>query len=400
MRILIFALMLGLSVHAWAADFYFTKNNLWFDPTDKETVTAVLDLKGIEHATVQMLLSYYLPPPIFQRIQIEIAEQYGQPFVRATFSNMSHADLVRVSEMLPQFVQPRFGGTTMSPEIPLALRVENLKGHDDFVAAVTGLPLKTIKDIDKAAIKAEKTGKTLVVRYFLDDRKKDDPQDYKELRTANGDAVVTVIPANTYGQMPLSVPGKSVVFHSRSFHGMTILGSLNPGLANSQIAQALTANKYVEALFWNQYAPEALPETHLLANMNLNLANPLILVQQLNQMYPEGWVMKGVNESSSNFSIITDQTKLVEEIEAYSHSDFEQFKAKTYQEMAGYDEDNIYETLQEHKNYFGWRASLYLKNPTRVIIQRKVAIKREFRVEVIGGKVLVKGTIDRHNWLL
>ena len=313
-------------------------------------------------------------------------------------SQLTHQEILNVKRALPDI--QRFGGRSLSPEIPLAIRIRDVHGHDDFLAAISGLPLKTIQEIDQAVIRNRAAGRPTVVRYFLDDREHGNPEDFKKLAKAYENSVVTHIPANSYGKMPLVVPGSSVVFHSRVFHNQSILGQLNPGLVNSNIAQILTANKYVESLFWQQYAPEALPETHLLSKMNLNLANPQKLVEQLNHKFPQGWVMKGVNESATNFSIITDQTKLAQEIEAYQKSDFEKFKAATYQRLVGYDDDDIYTALQEHKNYFGWRASQYLNSPERVIVQRKVDIDREFRVEAINGKILRKATIDRHNWWL
>jgi hypothetical protein len=386
------------AIRALSADFYLTQDNLWFDKDDRTSVSAVVELRHVSLLQMESVFKTQLPANIYHRATFEESQQYGEEFIRVTFSNMHHADLLMIKEILPNFV--RLGAKTLTPEIPMAPRIKNLKGHDDFVAAVSGLPLKTVVEIDEAVERAHITGHPIVVRYYLDDREKGDPKDFEHLKKFNGDAVVTYIPANTFGQMPLYVPGHSIVFHARTFHGRSILGSLNPGLVNANIAQALTANKYVEALFWKQYAPEALPETHLLSSMDLELSNPARLTVQLDKMFPQGWVMKGVSESSSNFSIITDKTKLAEEIEAYRNSDFDKFKEETYRKMAGYDEDNIYETLQRHKNYLGWRASLYLKKPSNVIVQRKADIDREFRVESIGGRILKKATIDRHNWWL
>jgi hypothetical protein len=382
---------------SYAGDFFLTQDNLWFDQADKTQVHAVIEVKDLKHAEVDLVMRTYLPPSVYRKMKLEIVS-VTPAIIRVQIQQMNHAELLLVKGVMPQLV--RFGGHSLSPEIPLAVRVTDLKGHDDFLANVSGLPQKTIKQLDAAVEKGQRSGEPVVVRYYLDDREKTNPQDYEHLMKYHGDAVVTHIPANTFGQMPLYVPGKSVVFHARSFHGKTILGQINPGLPNSSIAQALTANKYIEALFWQQYAPGALPETHLLSLMGLDLSNVSQLVADLNRRFPEGWVMKGVNESSSNFSIITDKTDLVAEIQAYRNSDFEKVRAMTLKKMAGYDEDNIYEALQEHPNYFGWRASLYLKNPQNVIVQRKVAIDREFRVESIGGRILKGATIDRHNWLL
>lgn len=395
-KIILFVFM-SFQVSALAADFFLTKENLWFDRSDRTLVNAVIDIKDMKYAQVDLVMKGYLPPILYSKIKLEVVS-VEKNIVRANLSRMTHAELITVKRIIPQLT--RLGGHSLSPEIPFAIRVTQLKGQDEFVAEVTGLPKKTIQEIDMEVASGQNPEKPLIVRYFLDDREKADPANFAYLMKYYGDAIVTTIPANTFGEMPLYVPGQSILFQARSFHGKSILGKYNPGLVNSNIAQALTANKYVESLFWEQYAPGALPETHLLSLMNLDLDNVPRLVAELNRQFPEGWVMKGVNESSSNFSIITDKTDLVAEIEAYRKSDFEKFKAEVYKRMSGYDEDNIYEALQEHKNYFGWRASLYLKNAHNVIVQRKVDIDREFRVEAIGGTILKGATIDRHNWWL
>lgn len=398
MKKVLVLLIMALTSQLFAADLFLTKENYWFDPNDATLVDASLEVKDLKFAEVDQILKVYLSPHLYKKLKIDRNVSAGMSLLQVSINQVDHSELMQIKKILPQFV--RFGAHSLGPEIPLAIRVRNLKGHDDFVSAVSGIPIRTIQEIDQAVERNKSSGKPLIIRYYLDDREKEDPEDFHELSKSYGDAIVTHIPANTFGQMPLVVPGESVVFHSRSFHGGSILGTLNPGLVNSHIAQALTANKYIEALFWKQYAPEALPETHLLSNMGLNLGNPSELVKQLNKRFPEGWVMKGVNESSSNFSIITDKTKLSVEIEAYRRSDFEKFKNETYRKMSGYDEDNIYEALQEHKNYFGWRASQYLSRPDHVIIQKKAEIVKEFRVESIGGRILHGASIDRHNWWL
>jgi hypothetical protein len=390
--------VLLFQIQSGAADFFLTKNNLWFDSSDNTRVDAIVELSGVPKEQVRSVLAEKISGPTLSKITVEDLEPSKS--VRISLHQMNHAELLLMKSLLPSM--KALGAAPLSPEIPFAIRVHNLRGHDSFVAEVSGLPLKTVQEIDQVVTERQLHGSSrpIIVRYFLDDREHEDPKDYKILKAANGDAIVTHIPANLRGQMPLYVPGQSIVYQTRTFHGQNILGKINPGLVNAHIAQALTANKYVESLFWEKYAPGALPETHLLALMNLPLNDVAALVQALNQRFPEGWVMKGINESSSNFSIITDKTKLIEEIQSYQKSDFEKFKKKTYKDLAGFDEDNIYEALQEHKNYFGWRASQYLQNPRHVIVQRKVNIDREFRVESVGGRILKGATVDRHNWYL
>ncbi len=398
MRFALLCFVCLISAQVFAADFLFTDENYWFDSQDQEKVNASIDVTGLLHAEVQSFIHYFVAPITGKKMTIHRMMEMNQEFFQIELHQLSHTELVRVKRALPEI--QRFGGHSLSPEIPLAIRIRDLKGHDDFVAAISGLPLKTIRQIDEIVAKNSISGNTTVLRYFLDEREKEDPENFKSLAKAYEHSILTHIPANSFGKMPVYIPGSSVVFHARTFHGQNVLGRLNPGLVNQHIAQILTSNKYVESLFWKQYAAEALPETHLLSSMGLNLAQPQELVRQLNQKFPQGWVMKGVNESSSNFSIITDKTQLTEEISSYQKSNFDSFMHETNIALAGSDEDKIYETLQKHKNYFGWRASQYLQHPEHVIVQRKADIDREFRVEAIGGKILKNASVDRHNWWL
>lgn len=389
-----------------AADLLMTDNSLWFDATDRTEVkiSAEIGNYSAEKLLIRLQASYgaklkrsgektfvfgITENPLVLRTTYEGSE----PYLILTGKKAFHRDIVRLNQILKE-VETQ-GARSRSTEMPLAVRVHDLKNQDAFVANVTGVPVRTIRELDSAVGE-----KPLIFRYFLDDRRKTNPADYQELKPHYKDSILSYIPANSFGRLPLVVPGSSVIFHSRTFHGASVLGAYNPGLVNAQIAQALTANKFVEAKFWNEFAPGALPETHLLGQIASRFNSIEDLVDGLNKKFPSGWVMKGLNESNSNFSILTDKIDFKKEYRDYLGSDFEKYRAAVAVEKAGMDEDDLFMELQKHKNFLGWRISEYLQKPFNVIVQNRVQIDREFRIEVIAGRVLRGATIDRHNWLL
>jgi|GEM_PF-5210322 hypothetical protein len=385
-----------LTQSARAADFLVTENDLWFDGQDATIVKISAEIAGSDMATIRTAL-------INNGVNLSYVQLSNSvtPFEKVIVLSQDealHVDIVRINAALADLKMK--GATNPDLDLPLAVRVHDLKGHNDFVAAISGIKEKTIVEIDAAVEKSKKSGEPVIFRYFLDDREKEDPKTWSELKPYYRESIVGTIPSNSFGRMPLVIPGDSVVFHTRTFHGPSIVGRFNPGLINGSVIRMITNNKLVEALFWRQYAPESIPETKLLSDLKLNLKDVRELARGLHKLYPAGWVMKGVMEANSNFSIVTDKVDLVKEIEGYRNSDFEILRAKTVKELAGFDEDAIYQKLQEHPNYFGWRISQYLEKPENAILQPRVAIDREFRVEVIAGKVLRGATIDRHNWLL
>jgi hypothetical protein len=404
---------------AQAANVMITNDQLWFDAQDKTPVQIMVEVKGANSREVANLLAAALgnekvklqgEASVIQRSlssPLSIYDVNGEAGggslgfsdteVRIEAQGLYHSDVVRLNKALRELKKSGLRGP--NPDLPLAVQVRNLKGHDDFVSAISGLRAKTIRELEAREQKGSSVSNPVIFRYYLDDREKEDPNDFEELKTYQGDAIVSVIPGNTFGQSPLLIPGESVVFHGRAFHDASVLGKYNPGLINSNIATALSYNKYVESLFWEEYAPGAMPETRLLAHLTGENPDVYALAAKLKSIFPGGWVLKGVNESSSGLKIVTDKIDLVKEWETYKNGDFENFKAATYKKMAGFDEDNIYETLQTHEGYFGWRINQYLENPDNAIVQKKLSIVTEFRVDGISGRVLGNGsTLDRHNW--
>jgi hypothetical protein len=387
----IFAFQMG-----WAADFFVLEEGLWFDSLDQTPVSVVVELKGLQTQEVKAFLDRE-----FQGQQVEIKNDFdnGQAFVRIEGENFLYSDVIQLKRAIEN-MGASTAATSLVPEIPLAVRVCNLKGQNAFVSAVSGLPIETIDEIDALVEEGFDADDPLIFRYFLDNREETNPQEYAEFVECYGESVLSLIPANTYGRMPLFIPGESVVFHSRVFHKNSVLGKYNPGLINSIIVLALGDNKYIEGLFWEEYAPGAMPKTYLLSELIGHQPKVENLSKALSAVFPKGWVLKGVYESSSSLMIITDEVDVVQEWNAYKASDFEEFYKRTLSDMAGFDEDSIYETLQDHPNYLGWRINQYLNKPLKAIVQERMRINKEFRVDVIAGSVLPDATLDRHNWWL
>lgn len=272
--------------------------------------------------------------------------------------------------------------------------------HDRLMSELSGVEVSTIRSLRKAALKAEPTGETVGFRYFLADPTKIDRDEYLEYKDEfyRKRDIVGFLNPDERGSKPLVIPGESVVIHRRPIHADNVRGKYNPGLINAQIAQALE-NKYVEAKFWEEFAPGAMGRTALITELAPGESDPAKILRVLKQKYPEGWVLKGVWDLGTEDGIVTSRDDHLAAIAAYRKSDFDRFKA-------GIDADPRYKNaaqeyyiaaLKKHPAFKGWKISEMLKSRENLIAQAMVPIDREFRVEVLGGKVLGRGsTIDRY----
>jgi hypothetical protein len=286
-----------------------------------------------------------------------------------------------------------------------AAKVYHYYDHDHLVAAMSGLSPSLIQMTRMASLRSKVSGKPLIFRYFMGDPNIKHADYARQLKYYKG-TVVGFIPARHYGVAPMVIPGESVVMHRRPFHRFSVMGKYNPGLINYNIQQALE-NKYAEFRFWNDYAPGAMPETRLLSD--LLEGTPALktdghidvraISAALNKTYPQGWVLKGVWDLGSEREIITDKTDIISDVEKYQHSDFDSFKARTERKMAYLNEatpEYLQDQLKTHRGYRGWKISQMLRDAHLAMVQRRVDIAREFRVEAIAGKVLSDGsTVDR-----
>lgn len=270
--------------------------------------------------------------------------------------------------------------------------------------------ISDLADIDVAEIHALRTffqhasasfpATPLVYRYVLAYPGSFTKSDFDDIKNMFNGVFLGQLPGNRYGVKPLLLPKGSVVFHVRSQHRRNILGEYNPALINMHLASALN-HKHWEALFWRQYASGSMPETELLGEVVSSLSDLLHVQKALNDRYKNGWVIKQVGESNSGLDVITSDVDLAAEVTKYLASDFEDFRRKKLAEWdeRGADIDYVIADLKDHAGFIGWKVHTILSKPFDAIVQRRAAIDKEYRVEVIAGRVLGDGsTVDRHAW--
>lgn len=420
--ILILAVVPIISSTAKGIDLLVTDDNLWFDPADLTPVRISVEIGSVTLEQVSAALTQSLGDAQFKKVASGDI-QFRSDLLNGTLrldarsgtislnsNQATHAAIVKINHTLRQLELN--GATSPGVETPLAVRAHDMSQYIDFLASVSGVKKETITALDQAI--ADSKGKPVIFRYYIGNDFRyhpnsgdtPDPLKIAEMQAINGpDVVIGQLPGNSRGLMPLFIPGQSVVFHARTFHATNILGQYNPGLVNAHIVQVLTDNKWIEANFWKDYAPQALPETVLLHDLikshsGASHSVKTNLAEILNKRFPKGWVLKGVMESSSNFDIVTDKIDIRARLESYYAGDFLSFLAKTKKEYEGQDLDILYSTLQEHRDYIGWRISEYMKQPKRAIVQARLPLDFEYRVEAVAGHILHGATIDRHNWLL
>lgn len=272
--------------------------------------------------------------------------------------------------------------------------------HDRLMEELSGVEAKAIRQLRERSLRAEKTGKPFSWRYFLADPKAVDVEEYEEHKNnmyRQRDLVGFLSP-NERGHKPLYVPGESVIMHRRPIHAQNIIGKYNPGLINGHIAQAME-NKYVEAKFFEEFAPGAMPKTRLLSQVVGKGDDAVEVAARLNKEFPNGWILKGVWDLGTEGMLVTDKMDVAGEIQKYRASDFEAFRKKLDADPRLKEAGLEYylKELSAHPAYQGWRIEQMLKDASLFIVQDRMDIAKEFRVEVIGGKVLGQGsTIDRY----
>lgn len=269
--------------------------------------------------------------------------------------------------------------------------------HDKLVSELSGVPESTIRELRSQFL----SGKSpIVVRYFLGEESLAKDPAYEPLLPFYKDVVVTYIPGDTFGVEPLVIPGESIVFQRIPTHRSSILGKYNPALTNTLISQMLD-NKWAEYLFWNEFAPGTIPQTMLLESVVASGQSVEEKIRELDRRFPNGWVLKGVFDiATEKAGILASDGKLIEEYRRYAASDFDQFEAKLEEELGQHNPEDIIYKRKEHPAYKGWKIAKLLSEPALAIVQAKVEILREFRVEVIGGRVLRNDmTVDRYLYL-
>lgn len=200
---------------------------------------------------------------------------------------------------------------------------------------------------------------------------------------------------------PYILPGESVVFHRLPDTGLNIMGKYNPSLVNAELSKVLD-HKYVEARFWEKYAKGVMPKTKLLGELSSDKISPRELRELLNREFPNGWVIKGVWDNATQAdSLITNETDLEVEIQKYkdNQEDFIKYMQKVQKDYGASNPDLFVRKLRERPEFIGYRVNKFLKSPELSIVQEKLSIKEEYRVEVISGRVLGNGsTIPRYQY--
>ena len=204
------------------------------------------------------------------------------------------------------------------------------------------------------------------------------------------------------GQSPYQLPGESVVFHRLPSTANNIMGKYNPALINNEISKILD-HKYVEFAFWEKYSSNAMAKTALMSDLSKDLKKDVkAFKQKMDKEFPNGWVIKGIWDTATQKEfLITDETNLEEELSTYKNNyrKFIDYREEIKNEYASSNPDIFTRKLREREEFTGYRINRFLKKPHEFIVQEKLSIVEEFRVEVIAGKVLSNGsTIPRYQY--
>jgi hypothetical protein len=267
--------------------------------------------------------------------------------------------------------------------------------HDKLFSDLSGVGTADIKRMRDGLLKGKNH-----IRYVL--QAPEIPLDSESrawLQRYNKNIVQIQLSPDKVGSIPLVLADGSVVWHRRNIHRATLLGEFNPGLENALMQQALE-NKLVEALTFNKFVPKSFPETVSLVSIpgaQSNDANSM--VQALNSRFPRGWVLKGAWDLSSEKIIITDKTNFTKAIADYENG-FEDYKKQVLEKTAGSDPEVIIAYLKKHPGFLGSKILSLLSDKNLLLVQERRQLVEEFRIEIMGGKVLGQGsTIPRYAYL-
>jgi len=245
-----------------------------------------------------------------------------------------------------------------------------------------------------------------IVRQFIGDPKNlADQSEYQEFLSLQKYGYKRSIPVWVNMDAPVRgpyiVPGESVIFHRLPDTAISIIGKYNPALINAEISKVLD-HKYVEAAFWSRFAPGIMPKTKLLQSFSSKKIKPETLAKMLKKDFPSGWIIKGVWDNATQASfLISEETDLVKEVKIYkdNQEEFIKYMQEMQSKYGSSNPDLFVRKLRERPEFMGYRINKFLKKPDLAIVQEKLSIKEEYRVEVIGGKVLGNGsTIPRYQY--
>ncbi len=268
------------------------------------------------------------------------------------------------------------------------------------LAAEHGLRAQDVKRLIEIA---DADTKPFVVSQVLGDRdeliesERADLKKVDEVRSVRN--LLVEVPMNSAIDKPFVVPGESVVWHRLGSTSQNIVGKYNPALVNANVSTVLE-NKYVEAKFWQKYAPGAMPKTTLLSDI-VSAKRPVDeVLSLLNKEFSKGWVIKGTYDNNTDAKfLITNDTDIKGELAKFeaSKEEFLEYLAQMKQEYEHTDPDLFNEKLKARPEYNGWRINRVLKKPFRGMVQERLDLDIEYRVEVVAGKVLGReSTVPRY----
>jgi len=269
--------------------------------------------------------------------------------------------------------------------------------HDHLLSELTGVNIESFPKLREIVNRSRKTGEIITFRYFLGNFYTIQSSPYLAHFSAYESDPVGYLSHDRYGIVPLMIPGESIVIHRMPNHQKSVLGKYNPNLSNLYIRQILE-NKYAEYLFFEDFTPNLMPKTDLLSHVIGHLNSPIEIERHLRTKYPNGYMIKNVWDLSSERKIITDESHFSDLIASYQKSDFNEYAASLRSDQSRVEgsPDLWVEKLKEHPDYLGWKIYQMLSNPSQSIIQAKVDIAKEFRIEILGGRVIGgKSTIER-----
>lgn len=269
--------------------------------------------------------------------------------------------------------------------------------HDRLLSELSGMPEATIRELRAAFLSGTAP---IVVRYFLGDEKLSKDSYVRSLLPYYSETFVSFFPGSRFGRKPVVIPGESIVFHRLPIHRSSVLGKYNPVLVNANISQTLE-NKWAEYLFWNDHVPGAMPGTRLLQDVVRPGQGVEENMRELNRQFPGGWILKGVWDlATEKEGILSSTDPLLDEYRKYLASDFDAYDARLKRDFKNDDPEDIIFKRKRHPAYKGWKIAQIFKRPHQAMVQERVDIVREFRVEVIAGQVLRNNmTVDRYYYL-
>ncbi len=258
-------------------------------------------------------------------------------------------------------------------------------------------------DVKRLLSISDADSKPFVVSQVLGDRsdlvasEQADLKAVDEVRSSRN--LLIEVPMNSSIDKPFVVPGESVVWHRLGSTSQSVVGKYNPALVNANVGTILE-NKFVEAKFWEKYAPGAMPKTTLLSEIVTPKRAVDEVLSTLNAQYPKGWVIKGTYDNNTDAKyLITNDTDIKGELAKFeaSKEEFLDYLAKMKNEFEHTDPDLFNEKLKARSEYNGWRINRILKKPFRGMVQERLDLDVEYRVEVIAGKVLGReSTVPRY----